>query len=80
MLITRTATGLDIPFLARIIDEASLPPHNHSFWDEMLQESEVSAMTGRETPTNLLGLSPTKPSTVTLSVNNSALIFQGGRS
>ena len=44
MLTTRTATGLDIPFLARIIYEASLPPHNHSFWDEILQESEVSAL------------------------------------
>ncbi len=44
MLTTRTATDPDIPFLARIIYEASLPPHNHSFWDEMLQESPTSAL------------------------------------
>jgi len=40
----RAATASDIPFLARIIYEASLPPHNHSFWDEMLQESQTPTL------------------------------------
>lgn len=44
MLTTKTATDSDIAFLARIIYEASLPPHNHSFWDEMLQQSNISAL------------------------------------
>ena len=34
---TRPATTADIPFLARIEYEASLPPLNQCFWEELLQ-------------------------------------------
>ncbi|MEO0375979.1 MAG: GNAT family N-acetyltransferase [Cyanobacteria bacterium P01_A01_bin.17] len=44
MLNTRPATISDMPFLAQIMYEASLPPHNHSFWDEMLEGSQTSAL------------------------------------
>ena len=41
---TRPATISDMSFLAQIIYEASLPPHNHSFWDEVLVESQTSTL------------------------------------
>ena len=43
MLTTRTATVADVPFLAHIVYEASLPPENHSFWDDILQGSSTGA-------------------------------------
>lgn len=43
-LSTRKATKADIPFLARIEYEASLPPMNECFWDELLQGTETSAL------------------------------------
>ncbi|HEY9625985.1 MAG TPA: N-acetyltransferase [Coleofasciculaceae cyanobacterium] len=41
---TRKATTADIPFLARIEYEASLPPLNHCFWEDMLQGTETTAL------------------------------------
>ena len=43
-LSTRKATTADIPFLARIEYEASLPPMNHCFWEDMLQGTGTSAL------------------------------------
>lgn len=43
MLTTRSATAADIAFLAHVIYEASLPPANHSFWDDLLEGSDMSA-------------------------------------
>lgn len=43
-LSTRKATTVDIPFLARIEYEASLPPLNHCFWEDMLEGSCTSAL------------------------------------
>jgi GNAT superfamily N-acetyltransferase len=43
-LSTRKATIADIPFLARIQHEASLPPLNHCFWDDILEGTETSAL------------------------------------
>ncbi|MEM9215737.1 MAG: GNAT family N-acetyltransferase [Cyanobacteria bacterium P01_F01_bin.150] len=43
-LSTRNATTTDIPFLARIEYEASLPPLNHCFWDDMLQGTGSTAL------------------------------------
>lgn len=40
----RNATSADIPFLARIEYEASLPPMNHCFWEDMLQGTGTSAL------------------------------------
>lgn len=40
----RSATVADIPFLARIEYEASLPPLNQCFWELLLQDSETSAL------------------------------------
>ncbi|WP_201782670.1 GNAT family N-acetyltransferase [Calothrix sp. 336/3] len=39
---TRKATYADIPFLARIVYEASLPPLNHCFWGDLLPEGTSS--------------------------------------
>ncbi len=44
MLNTRKATTADIPFLARIEYEASLPPLNHCFWENMLQGTGTTAL------------------------------------
>jgi ribosomal protein S18 acetylase RimI-like enzyme len=41
---TRKATIADIPFLARIEYEASLPPLNQCFWENILQDTETSAL------------------------------------
>jgi ribosomal protein S18 acetylase RimI-like enzyme len=43
-LSTRKATIADIPFLARIQYEASLPPLNQCFWEDILQGTETSAL------------------------------------
>lgn len=44
MLTIRDATSADIPFLARIEYEASLPPMNQCFWDSLLQGTETGAL------------------------------------
>ncbi|MBE9099212.1 GNAT family N-acetyltransferase [Vacuolonema iberomarrocanum] len=41
---TRKATEADIPFLARIDYEASLPPLNHSFWEDLLDGSGTGSL------------------------------------
>lgn len=41
---TRKATEADIPFLARIDYEASLPPLNRSIWDDLLDGIETSSL------------------------------------
>ncbi|AGF50316.1 slr1501 [Synechocystis sp. PCC 6803] len=41
---TRQATTADIPFLARIEYEASLPPLNHCFWDDLLDGTGTTAL------------------------------------
>ncbi|MBE7384297.1 MAG: GNAT family N-acetyltransferase [Leptolyngbya sp. SIO1E4] len=41
---TRKGTIADIPFLARIEYEASLPPLNHCFWADLLEETDTSAL------------------------------------
>jgi ribosomal protein S18 acetylase RimI-like enzyme len=43
-LATRKATIEDIPFLARIQYEASLPPVNQCFWAEILEGTQTSAL------------------------------------
>ncbi|WP_210404202.1 hypothetical protein [Chroococcidiopsis sp. TS-821] len=43
-LSTRKATTADIPFLARIEYEASLPPLNHCFWEDMLEGTGTTAL------------------------------------
>lgn len=43
-LSTRKATTADIPFLARIEYEASLPPLNHCFWEDMLHGTGATAI------------------------------------
>lgn len=43
-LSTRKATIADIPFLARIDYEASLPPSNQCFWEDILQDTGTSAL------------------------------------
>ncbi len=43
-LATRKATIADIPFLARIQYEASLPPLNRCFWEEILEGTETDAL------------------------------------
>ena len=43
MLSIRQATAADVSFLAHIVYEASLPPENHSFWDDLLQGSSTEA-------------------------------------
>lgn len=43
-LSTRKATIADIPFLARIEYEASLPPLNHCFWEDILQGTQTGAL------------------------------------
>ena len=43
-LSTRKATTADLPFLARIEYEASLPPLNHCFWEDLLQGTGTSAL------------------------------------
>lgn len=41
---TRQATQVDIPFLSRIEYEASLPPFDHCFWEDLLQGTQTSAL------------------------------------
>ncbi|MBD2652632.1 GNAT family N-acetyltransferase [Synechocystis sp. FACHB-383] len=41
---TRQATTADIPFLARIEYEASLPPLNHCFWEDLLEGTGTTAL------------------------------------
>jgi ribosomal protein S18 acetylase RimI-like enzyme len=41
---TRRATIADIPFLAKIAYEASLPPLNHCFWEDLLQGAGTGAL------------------------------------
>lgn len=41
---TRKATTADIPFLARIEYEASLPPLNHCFWESLLDGTGTTAL------------------------------------
>jgi len=43
MLTTRLATVTDVSFLAHVVYEASLPPANHSFWDDLLQGTPTGA-------------------------------------
>lgn len=43
-LTTRKGTVVDIPFLARIEYEACLPPVNHCFWDDILQETDTTSL------------------------------------
>lgn len=43
-LSTRKATNADIPFLARIEYEASLPPLNHCFWEDLLKGTRTTAL------------------------------------
>ncbi|MGG6292929.1 GNAT family N-acetyltransferase [Leptolyngbya sp. AN02str] len=43
-LSTRQATTADIPFLARIEYEASLPPLNHCFWESLLDGTGTTAL------------------------------------
>ena len=43
-LSTRKAAIADIPFLARIEYEASLPPMNHCFWEDMLEGMNTTAL------------------------------------
>ena len=43
-LSTRKATTVDLPFLARIEYEASLPPLNHCFWEDLLQGTGTRAL------------------------------------
>jgi GNAT superfamily N-acetyltransferase len=40
-LIARKATISDIPFLARIQYEASLPPLNRCFWEDILEDEDI---------------------------------------
>ncbi len=40
----QTGTIADIPFLAQIEYESSLPPLNQSFWDEVLQDTNTSSL------------------------------------
>jgi ribosomal protein S18 acetylase RimI-like enzyme len=40
----RKATIADIPFLAQIEYEASLPPLNHCFWEDILQDTSTSVL------------------------------------
>lgn len=44
MLTTRRAAIADIPFLARIEYEASLPPLNHCFWDDLLEGTGTDSL------------------------------------
>ena len=41
----RAATAQDIPFLARMDVEASLPPFGTSFWDELLESTGTDTLT-----------------------------------
>ncbi|NJL45350.1 MAG: GNAT family N-acetyltransferase [Leptolyngbyaceae cyanobacterium SM2_3_12] len=41
---TRKATAADIPFLARIEYEASLPPLDHCFWEDLLEGTGTSSL------------------------------------
>ena len=43
-LSTRKATIADIPFIARIEYEASLPPLNRCFWEDLLEGTGTSAL------------------------------------
>lgn len=43
-LTTRKATISDIPFLSKIQYEASLPPLDHCFWEDLLDGTETSAL------------------------------------
>lgn len=43
-LSNRKATIMDAPFLARIVYEASLPPENHSFWEDILQGAPTNPL------------------------------------
>ena len=43
MLTIRSANATDVSFLAHVVYEASLPPENHSFWDDLLQGSSTGA-------------------------------------
>ena len=43
-LSTRPATTADIPFLAKIEYEASLPPLNYCFWEDLLQDTGTPAL------------------------------------
>ncbi|MEM6437384.1 MAG: GNAT family N-acetyltransferase [Cyanobacteria bacterium P01_D01_bin.115] len=43
-LTTRQATIADIPFLARIEYESTLPPMNHCFWEDLLEGTGTSAI------------------------------------
>jgi GNAT superfamily N-acetyltransferase len=43
-LTTRKATIADIPFLTQIEYEASLPPLNHCFWEDLLEGTGTTAL------------------------------------
>ncbi|MEL4897674.1 GNAT family N-acetyltransferase [Crocosphaera sp. Alani8] len=43
-LSTRKANRQDIPFLARIEYEASLPPLNHCFWEDLLEGTQTEVL------------------------------------
>ncbi len=40
----RQGTIADIPFLAKIVYEASLPPLNHSLWDDLLKRTKTNSL------------------------------------
>ncbi|TVQ23284.1 MAG: GNAT family N-acetyltransferase [Leptolyngbya sp. DLM2.Bin15] len=44
LLTTRKATGADIPFLVQIEYEASLPPLDHCFWEDLLEGTGTTAL------------------------------------
>jgi ribosomal protein S18 acetylase RimI-like enzyme len=44
LLTTRKATSADIPFLTQIEYEASLPPLDHCFWEDLLEDTGTSAL------------------------------------
>ncbi|HEY9888243.1 MAG TPA: GNAT family N-acetyltransferase [Candidatus Obscuribacterales bacterium] len=44
MLTTRKATIADIPFLTKIEYEASLPPLDHCFWEDLLEDTGTTAL------------------------------------
>ncbi|MBF2088853.1 MAG: GNAT family N-acetyltransferase [Synechococcales cyanobacterium K44_A2020_017] len=43
-LTTRKATSADIPFLTQIEYEASLPPLDHCFWEDLLEGTDTTAL------------------------------------
>jgi GNAT superfamily N-acetyltransferase len=44
LLTVRSATIADIPLIAQIAYEATLPPTNHCFWEDLLVDTQTSTM------------------------------------